>query len=46
VLVAAVVVGALGQARDGSLTDAVRTAISTGLDDVGRQVQPVCDFPT
>jgi hypothetical protein len=37
---------ALRQAREGPLTDAVRTAISTGLDDVGRQVQPVCGFPT
>ena len=38
--------GALRKAGDGLLTDAVRTAIRTGLDDVGQQVQPVCDFPT
>ena len=38
-------VAALRTARDGRLTDAVRTSIGTGLDDVGRQVQPVCDFP-
>jgi hypothetical protein len=37
--------GALRDAREGPMTDAVRTAISTGLDDVGRQVQPVCGFP-
>ena len=38
--------GALRKAGDGLLTDAVRTAIRTGLDDVGQQVQPACDFPT
>ena len=37
---------AIRDARDGPLTDAVRAAIGTGLDDVGHQVQPVCDFPT
>jgi hypothetical protein len=37
---------ALREARDGALTDAVRTLIADGLDDVGHQVQPVCDFPT
>jgi hypothetical protein len=37
--------GALREAREGPLTDAVRTAITTALDDVGRQVQPVCGFP-
>jgi hypothetical protein len=36
---------AVREARDGPLTDAVRTAIGTGLDDVGHRVQPVCDFP-
>jgi hypothetical protein len=38
-------IAALRQARDGQLTDAVRAWIGTRLDDVGRQVQPVCDFP-
>lgn len=37
---------AVREARDGPLTDPVRAAIGTGLDDVGHQVQPVCDFPT
>ena len=36
---------ALTDATDGPVTDSVRSAISTGLDDVGRLVQPVCDFP-
>jgi hypothetical protein len=39
-------VSALRQARERPVTDAVRTAISTGLDDVGRQVQLLCGFPT
>jgi hypothetical protein len=38
--------GALREAREGSLTDALRTAISAGLEDVGRLAQPVCGFPT
>jgi hypothetical protein len=37
---------ALRAARDGALSDAVGTAISSGLDDVGRLVQPACGFPT
>ena len=37
---------AVREARDGPLTDAARTAIGAGLDDVGHRVQPVCDFPT
>jgi hypothetical protein len=37
---------ALARAEAGPLTDAVRTAVSTGLDDVGLLVQPACDFPT
>ena len=41
-----VLVGALEHARDGSTTEAVRTAISTGLDDVGRKTQAVCGFPS
>ena len=36
----------LRRARDGRLTHAVRTSISTGLDDVGRQAQTLCGFPT
>jgi hypothetical protein len=36
---------ALSQARSGPLTETLRTEISTGLDDVGRLVQPDCDFP-
>ena len=39
-------VGALTRARDGSLTAGVRDAVSTGLDDVGRLTQPLCEFPT
>jgi len=38
-------VTALADATGGPVTDSVRSAISTGLDDVGRLVQPVCDFP-
>jgi hypothetical protein len=38
-------VEALAAARDGALTRAVQDAISTGLDDVGRLVQPFCDLP-
>ena len=36
----------LRHARDGRLTEMVRIAITEGLDDVGRRVQAVCDFPT
>jgi len=36
----------LRHARDGRLTELVRIAITEGLDDVGRRVQAVCDFPT
>jgi hypothetical protein len=36
----------LRDARDGRLTETVRIAITEGLDDVGRRVQAVCDFPT
>jgi hypothetical protein len=36
----------LRSARDGRLTEMVRIAITEGLDDVGRRVQAVCDFPT
>ena len=36
----------LTQATDGPLTDSVRAAVTTGLDDVGRLVQPICEFPT
>jgi hypothetical protein len=36
---------ALAQARSGPLTASLVTSISTGLDDVGRLVQPDCDFP-
>ena len=36
----------LREARDGRLTETVRIAITEGLDDVGRRVQAVCDFPT
>ena len=37
---------ALLRARDRRLTDDLRTSISTGLDDVGRQAQTACGFPT
>lgn len=37
---------ALTRAEAGPITDSVRSAVSTGLDDVGLLVQPVCDFPT
>jgi hypothetical protein len=36
---------ALDRAEQGPITDSVRAAVSGGLDDVGRLVQPVCDFP-
>jgi hypothetical protein len=39
-------IGVLRDARDAPLTDAIRTKISTGLDDVGRRAQAVCGFPT
>jgi len=39
-------VSRLREARDGRLTETVRIAITDGLDDVGRRVQAVCDFPT
>jgi hypothetical protein len=39
-------VAALRVARDTSLTDQIRTRISTGLDDVGRRVQAACAFPS
>jgi hypothetical protein len=39
-------VAALREAREGSLTDDVRTAIRSGLDRVGHLVQPACDYPT
>ena len=39
-------VAALRESRDGRLTETVRIAITRGLDDVGRRVQAVCDFPT
>jgi hypothetical protein len=38
-------VGALWDAREHPLTDAVRTRISAGLDDVGSRAQAVCGFP-
>jgi hypothetical protein len=38
-------VAALDRAEGGPITDSVRSAVSTGLDEVGRLVQPVCDFP-
>jgi hypothetical protein len=36
----------LRDVRDGGLTETARTAIASGLDDIGDQVQPVCEFPT
>ena len=36
---------ALRQAQDGPLTESARAAVSTALNDVGRLVQPVCEFP-
>lgn len=36
----------LRDARDARLTDAVRTEISTGLDDVGLRAQAFCGFPS
>jgi hypothetical protein len=36
----------LRKARDGRVTEAVRVAITEGLDDIGHRVQSVCDFPT
>lgn len=36
----------LRTARDGQLTDSVRTSISMDLDEVGRQAQTLCGFPT
>jgi hypothetical protein len=38
-------VAALDRAERGPITDSVRSAVGTGLDDLGRLVQPVCDFP-
>jgi hypothetical protein len=39
-------VGTLGEVGNGPLTDSVRSAVSTGLERVGVQAQPACDFPT
>lgn len=39
-------VTALQQAKNGIVTDAVRTAVVAGLDDVASGVQPICGFPT
>ncbi len=39
-------VNVLQQARDGTVTDALRTAVVSGLDDVGSRLQPICGFPT
>jgi hypothetical protein len=39
-------IGVLRDARDAPLTDAIRTKISTGLDDVGQRAQAVCGFPS
>jgi hypothetical protein len=36
----------LTQLSGGVVTDAVRAAVSTGLEQVGAQTQPVCEFPT
>jgi hypothetical protein len=36
---------ALTRAKDGPLTDASRAAVVTALDEAGRLVQPVCEFP-
>jgi hypothetical protein len=36
----------LRDARDERLTETARTAIVSGLDDIGHQVQPICGFPT
>jgi len=38
-------VAALHKATEASLDDGVTKAISSGLDAVGEQVQPVCRFP-
>jgi hypothetical protein len=38
-------VAALQDTTSGSVTDTVRTAVVTGLDEVGRRVQPLCGFP-
>src|SRR4051812_2638356 len=39
-------VSALQQAKNETVTDAVRAAVFDGLDDVGSGVQPICGFPT
>ena len=39
-------VAALREAGDVRLTDDIRTRISTGLDDVGRDAQSACEFPS
>jgi hypothetical protein len=36
---------ALAQAADGPLTIVARDAVSGALDDLGRLVQPLCEFP-
>jgi hypothetical protein len=38
-------VDALRRAQGGRLTDAARVAITTGLDEVGREAQAICGFP-
>jgi len=39
-------IAALRSARDSRLTDEVRAEISAGLDDVGRDAQAACGFPS
>lgn len=39
-------VRSLGSVVVGPLTDAVRGSVTTGLQQVGAQAQPVCGFPT
>jgi hypothetical protein len=39
-------IAALQGTTGGRLTQSAQAAITAGLDDVGRETQPVCEFPT